>query len=44
MAPSRTGIPLDPAFRDWVFWWYLATIELTDQLIERQSTREAVTP
>lgn len=31
----------DPAFRDWVFWWYLATIELTDQLIERQPTRDA---
>jgi hypothetical protein len=25
----------DPAFLDWVFWWYLATIELSDRLIER---------
>lgn len=25
----------DPVFRDWIFWWYLATIELTDRLIER---------
>lgn len=25
----------DPAFRDWVFWWYLATIELTDRLLAR---------
>lgn len=26
----------DPAFRDWVFWWYLATIELTDRIRDRQ--------
>lgn len=26
----------DPAFLDWVFWWYLATIELTDRLLARQ--------
>lgn len=25
----------DVAFLDWVFWWYLATIELSDRLIER---------
>lgn len=25
----------DPIFRDWIFWWYLATIELTDRLINR---------
>jgi len=25
----------DPTFRDWVFWWYLATIELTDRLLAR---------
>jgi len=25
----------DPAFMDWVFWWYLATIELTDRLLAR---------
>lgn len=25
----------DPAFVDWIFWWYLATIELTDQLRSR---------
>ncbi len=25
----------DPVFLDWVFWWYLATIELSDRLIER---------
>jgi len=26
----------DPAFLDWVFWWYLATIELTQRLLARQ--------
>jgi hypothetical protein len=26
----------DPAFLDWVFWWYLATIELTDRILDRQ--------
>ncbi|MGQ0631495.1 MAG: hypothetical protein ACT4P1_10660 [Sporichthyaceae bacterium] len=26
----------DPVFLDWVFWWYLATVELTDRLIARQ--------
>ncbi|MFF1820421.1 hypothetical protein ACFVWG_24155 [Kribbella sp. NPDC058245] len=25
----------DPVFRDWTFWLFLATIELTDRLIER---------
>ncbi len=25
----------DDAFLDWVFWWYLATIELTDRLLAR---------
>jgi hypothetical protein len=27
----------DPAFLDWIFWWYLATIELTDRILERQA-------
>lgn len=26
----------DPAFMDWIFWWYLATVELTTRIIERQ--------
>lgn len=26
----------DDAYLDWVFWWYLATIELTDRLLTRQ--------
>jgi hypothetical protein len=25
-------------FLDWIFWWYLATIELTDRLLYRQRT------
>jgi hypothetical protein len=25
----------DPIFLDWVFWWYLATIELTDRVLSR---------
>lgn len=25
----------DPVFLDWVFWWYLATIELTDRILAR---------
>ena len=26
----------DPAFLDWMFWWYLATVELTDRLLARE--------
>lgn len=26
----------DAAFLDWVFWWYLATVDLVDQLLARQ--------
>jgi hypothetical protein len=26
----------DPAFLDWIFWWYLGTVELTNRLIARQ--------
>ncbi len=26
----------DPAFLDWVFWWYLSTVELTNRIISRQ--------
>jgi hypothetical protein len=25
----------DTVFLDWVFWWYLGTVELTDRLLER---------
>lgn len=31
----------DPVFLDWIFWWYLATIELSDRLLAR---REAFDP
>ncbi len=27
----------NPAFLDWVFWWYLGTIELTNKLLEQQA-------
>lgn len=27
----------DDAFLDWIFWWYLATLDLTDQLLQRQT-------
>ncbi|PRX43016.1 hypothetical protein B0I32_16212, partial [Nonomuraea fuscirosea] len=23
----------DPLFLDWIFWWFLATVELTNRLI-----------
>lgn len=29
----------DLVFLDWLFWWYLATVELTDRLIARQSDK-----
>lgn len=28
----------DPAFLDWIFWWYLGTVELTDRIVRRQET------
>lgn len=27
----------DEAYLDWLYWWYLATVELTDRLIARSS-------
>ena len=30
----------DQAFLDWIFWWYLGTIELTNQLVMRDQTGE----
>jgi hypothetical protein len=32
----------DEAYLDWVFWWYLATVELTDQLLARQTASTAI--
>ena len=31
----------DPAFLDWVFWWYLGTVELTNRIISRQAGNSA---
>jgi hypothetical protein len=31
----------DPAFLDWVFWWYLGTVELTSRIITRQQGSSA---
>jgi hypothetical protein len=28
----------DRAFLDWLFWWYLGTVNLTDQLLARQAS------
>lgn len=28
----------DEAYLDWIFWWYLATIDLVDQLLARQDS------
>lgn len=28
----------DEAYLDWLYWWYLATIELTNQLLTKVST------
>lgn len=33
----------DPIFLDWIFWWYLATIELTDRLRARTEAASAQT-
>lgn len=29
----------DPAFLDWIFWWYLGTVELTNRVITRQEAQ-----
>jgi hypothetical protein len=34
----------DPAFLDWIFWWYLATVELTGRIIRRREGRSAGKP
>lgn len=35
---KRQHADYDDAFLEWFFWWYLATIELTDRILARQST------
>jgi len=37
VAPFPLKASYDPVFLDWVFWWYLATIELTDRLLRRDT-------
>jgi hypothetical protein len=34
----------DPAFREWVFWWYLATVDLTNRLLAHQSGQPSPAP
>jgi len=40
---QRAGQQADygPVFLDWIFWWYLATVELTDRVISRQEGTSA---
>lgn len=33
--PVRSSADYDPIFLDWIFWWYLATVELIDRLLAR---------
>jgi len=33
---DRQRSDYDPMFLDWMFWWYLATVELTDRILDRQ--------
>ena len=33
----------DESYLDWIFWWYLATIDLTDKILVRQAESIAVT-
>lgn len=34
----------DPVFLDWIFWWYLGTIELTDRMVARQNSSSNAPP
>ncbi|MFQ6331525.1 hypothetical protein ACLMAL_36130 (plasmid) [Nocardia sp. CWNU-33] len=34
---AKQKIDYDTAYLDWIFWWYLATNELTDRLLARQN-------
>ncbi|RKN24321.1 hypothetical protein D7147_03820 [Micromonospora musae] len=40
---ERQKADYDPLFLDWIFWWYLATIELTDRLVVRTSQPDCST-
>lgn len=34
----------DPVFLDWVFWWYLATVALTDRILARGQASQPESP
>jgi len=34
---ARQRTDYEDAYLDWIFWWYLATVELTDRLLARQT-------
>jgi hypothetical protein len=40
-ASERQKGDYDAVFLEWFFWWYLATIELTDRVIMRRQVHEA---
>ena len=29
----------EEAYLDWIFWWYLGTVELTDRLLARETAQ-----
>jgi hypothetical protein len=37
---QRQKADYSPEFLDWTFWWYLATIELTDRVLARETVSE----
>ncbi|MGW8847964.1 hypothetical protein ACWGNE_09285 [Streptomyces xiamenensis] len=37
---ARQRVDYDDAFLDWIFWWYLATIELVNQLLNTRSASQ----
>ena len=34
---AHEELDYDEAFLDWIFWWFLATVDLTEAIIERQN-------
>lgn len=34
----------DPVFLDWIFWWDLGTVELTDRVVSRQAESDSEPP
>lgn len=39
---DRQHTNYSPAFHAWVFWWYLATVELTDRLLARDASTPSI--